>query len=161
MPMQIESAILRLARFIFKNNVAPVLIGDEDLCASYAGLGVALPGRTSLMTTMLNKEVALVRAVVDAVRKAVEFYALSSDGWKRKFAEGGTPLINFMALLPDGGSQFIKIVTAAGVRKDHQWIFELHKKMVLELEPDHPERILGFIMDNTSPNMLVRSIGWV
>lgn len=37
----------------------------------------------------------------------------------------GTPLVNFMILLPDGGSLFMGVEKAAGVSKDGEWIAEV------------------------------------
>lgn len=83
---------------------------------------------------------------------AEPFYALATDGWKRKFCGGGIPLINVCSLLPGGGSCFLKIVTAAGVIKSGEWTFNLHKDLITELEPDDPTRILGLVLDNAPSN---------
>lgn len=61
------------------------------------------------------------------------YLAASTDGWKKKFMEGGTPLVNVCLLLPDGGSVFHKAATVGGVSKDAKWIFEFHKELVEEL----------------------------
>jgi hypothetical protein len=37
-----------------------------------------------------------------------------SDGWKRKAAMQGKPLINVMVLKPDGGAIFLKVLTFDG-----------------------------------------------
>jgi len=80
------------------------------------------------------------------------FYALCTDGWKRKFCAGATPLINVMALLPDGGSHFLKVVSAGGQVKDGEWVFQMHKALIMELEPVDQRRILGLVLDNAPSN---------
>ena len=132
-PKQVASAVESIARFFYKNNEAPLLIGDGDLRAALAVLGVALPTRKALMGKALDDELAAVRRETEAALSNARFLTITTDGWKRKFAEHGVPLINVMVLLPDGGSKFIKIVTAAGVRKTMAWVFKLHKDLVSEV----------------------------
>lgn len=79
--------------------------------------------------------------------------ALATDGWKKKFAEHGVPLVNAMALKgAGGGSAFLKVVTAAGVTKDAQWIADLHVQLAEDLLPGKATNLLGVIMDNTKAN---------
>jgi len=40
---------------------------------------------------------------------------LCSDGWKRKAAAQGTPLINVLLLKPDGGFIFLKVLCLEGM----------------------------------------------
>lgn len=131
--MQMASCLESLARFFYKNNVAPLLIEDSDLRHAFAVVGVALPTLKALMGKALDDELAAVRMETEAAISSARFLTITTDGWKRKFAEQGVPLINVMVLLPDGGSKFIKIVTAAGVRKTATWVYKLHKDLVSEV----------------------------
>jgi hypothetical protein len=153
---QQQNVCKNVARFFFKNNVAEALIEDPDIVHAFAELGVVLPTRKVLGGSMLDDEYKAIKKQTEDTRMDAAFYAISTDGWRRKYAEGGTPLINVMALLPDiyrdGGSQFVKIIPAAGVTKDSQWVAQLHMQLAEEMEPDDISRILGFIMDNTSTN---------
>jgi hypothetical protein len=90
---------------------------------------------------------------VDQNLRLQSFYALCTDGWKRKFCAGATPLINVCALLPDGGTHFLKIVTAGGVIKDGTWVYQMHKDLIMELEPENPRRILGLVLDGAPANV--------
>ena len=69
--------------------------------------------------------------------------ALSSDGWKKKAAGQGTPLINFNFLLPNGGSFFYKIVPARGVVKNAGWIVETTEAVIKEVTGNKPHRLTG------------------
>lgn len=66
--------------------------------------------------------------------------AMSSDGWKKKAAAQGTPLINLSLLLPDGGSIFWEVVPARGVVKNAEWIRNLHIEMANKITNNKPNR---------------------
>lgn len=144
-----------LARFFFKSSVALHLIEQPDLVEAFATLGVTLPGRKALSTTHLDREHARVSESVLAAVQALPLVQLATDGWKRRYAGGGTPLINVMALHPQGGSSFIKVATAAGAVKDSPWIAKEHLAWAKEVggkEEGWEQRILGVVMDNTKAN---------
>jgi hypothetical protein len=78
--------------------------------------------------------------------------ALSTDGWKKKAAEQGVPLIKVNIFLPGGGSIFHKVVTTGGVVKNAQWIFYQHVARAEEVTGGKPELPIGGLMDNTKAN---------
>jgi hypothetical protein len=77
---------------------------------------------------------------------------LVTDGWRKKAAHQGVPLINVNLLYPEAGSDFINIVTPAGVTKDAEWIAEMHEDIARELTNGDFRKLLGMIMDNTKAN---------
>jgi hypothetical protein len=78
---------------------------------------------------------------------------IATDGWKRKFAEHGTPILNVMILLPLGGSIFHKVVASGGECKNTQWVVDLHMNAKAEVEALYPNvKVAGFVMDNTKAN---------
>ncbi len=94
-----------------------------------------------------------VRETVMQVLAKQPLIAISTDGWKKSAAENAVPLINFMALLPMGGSHFLKIKKAGGVVKDAEWVRDVHVEAAKELLPGGKEGdLLGVLMDNTSTN---------
>eukprot|EP00955_Chlamydomonas_euryale_P001967 21958-Chlamydomonas_euryale.AAC.1 len=68
---------------------------------------------------MLEAEYSRVQAATRVERQTWTLYAIATDGWKKRVAAGGVPLINIMLLGPRGGVQFIGIRSAAGVNKDY------------------------------------------
>lgn len=80
-------------------------------------------------------------------------YALTSDGWSKKAAAHGIPLINFMILPDNGAATFHRIHNAEGEVNDADWIAELHNSVIGEVEDCVKEgHLSGVIMDNTSAN---------
>jgi hypothetical protein len=142
-----------IARFFFKNGIPLQLTEDVDLRAAVAHVGLLPPSRHDLSNRLLNEEYDAVRAV-DVNRLAQQkLIQLSSDGWRRRAAVRGVPLINFMALMPVGAPIFCKVVSAAGEVKDKNWIAALHLEIAAEITGGKLERVLGFVMDNTKANM--------
>ncbi len=77
---------------------------------------------------------------------------VASDGYKNKYALGGTPLINFCLLLPDK-ALFHKVITAAGVVKNAEWIRDQHLAIARDTALfATPEDCVGFVMDNAKAN---------
>ena len=58
---------------------------------------------------------------------------LCSDGWKKKAAGLGTPLLNVIILKPNDGVIFWKAVNTAGKKKTGVAIKEMHLDMAKEV----------------------------
>ena len=80
------------------------------------------------MGSMLKNVYQQTKAKVEQELHSAPFVGLCSDGWKKKYAEFGVPLVNVMALLPQrhGGSRFLEVIKAEGVTKDAEWIRDSH-----------------------------------
>jgi hypothetical protein len=111
---QQQQAIKHIMSFLFKR-CKPSAVEDPDLVASFSTLGCKLPDRRSALGPWLDTIYEETKQEVEVhITSAVEasggsIGALATDGWKRKAAEQGVPLINVNLLLPDGGSAFIKV----------------------------------------------------
>jgi hypothetical protein len=152
-PENAKAAVKHLARYFFTNNVALCQIEDPHLKAAFQCLGATLPGRTALGSTMIAKEYSDVQAAVALQMMKYLIVYIATDGWKRKFAEHGTPIINVMILIPLGGSIFHKVVASGGECKNTQWVVDLHMKAKSEVEALYPHvKVGGFVMDNTKAN---------
>jgi hypothetical protein len=145
-------ALENLKMFFYTNPLPFHLIDDGFLRKAFAAFGITLPGRTQLSTTMLDNTYKEVKQQMMSKIPAGGHIAPSTDGWKKKAAEQGVPLINVNILLPGGGSIFHKVVTAGGVVKNAQWIFDQHVALAEELIGGKPELLIGFLMDNTKAN---------
>ena len=83
---------------------------------------------------------------------------LCSDGWKKKAAGQGTPLLNVVILKPNGGVICWKAVNTAGEKNTGVAIKEMHLDMAkdsLEVTKNDLDKILGVVMDNptTGPHV--------
>ena len=139
-------------KFFFENNVALHLIENQNLKKAFGVVGVTLPNRKELSGDMLDEEYNRVRDAVQEILKDTSMLAVASDGWKKRFAEMGCPLINFILLPSQGGSVFHKVMKASGEVKDAEWVAQKHIELAKQLTEGKPEKLLGFLMDNTSTN---------
>jgi hypothetical protein len=142
-----------MARFFFKNGIPLQLTEDPDLRAAVAHVGLLTPSRHDLSNKLLDAAYEEVQADQQAKLAAQHMVQLSTDGWRRKAAARGVPLINILALLPSGGSVFCKVVPAAGVVKDQHWIKERHLEWAALVTNGDLGRLVGMVMDNTKANM--------
>jgi hypothetical protein len=145
-----------LARWFFKNGIPLQLTDDPDLKAAVGHVGLLPPSRHDLSNKLLDEAYDEVRAA-DKVKLAGQQLQLTTDGWRRRTAVRGVPLINVMALLAAGGSVFFKVVAAPGVVKDKDWIKEKHLEWASMVTEGDLGRLVGMVMDNTKANMYVTS----
>lgn len=142
-----------IARFFFKNGIPLQLTEDPDLKAAVAHVGLMPPSRAALSNKLLDDEYNAVRAADSSTLALQRFLQFSSDGWRRRAAVQGKPLINFMALPAVGKPIFCKVISAAGEVKDKHWIAARHVEWAAEFTDGNLDRVLGFVMDNTKANM--------
>jgi hypothetical protein len=112
-------------------------------------------GRTSLCNTHIPALYDAIREELMAQLKPTAtgvLCGLSTDGWRKKTAEQGVPLVNVNVLLPEGGSFFYRVLPARGVVKDAAWIAAQHLEVAAEITGGKPERLIGVVQDNTSAN---------
>eukprot|EP00955_Chlamydomonas_euryale_P083129 363802-Chlamydomonas_euryale.AAC.3 len=142
-----------LGRFFYRNNVALHLVEDHALKSAAATVGVTPPTQSVLSGPMLDTEFNLCKADVKLVDDS-EFYALASEGYKRKTIESGVPLVNFMLLLPSGEAFFHKIIKAPGETKDAAWVWgQIYTKYHTRLELSRGEK-MAYIRGNINPTEL-------
>eukprot|EP00955_Chlamydomonas_euryale_P013464 145047-Chlamydomonas_euryale.AAC.1 len=84
-PTSVKKEVVKhVSRFILSSNVAIRLVENEDLHHAFALLGVALPSWKELGGSMLEAEFQSVKRKTSGQRPEWSFYAISSDGWRRK-----------------------------------------------------------------------------
>ena len=142
-----------IARFFFKNGIPLQLTEDADLRSAVAHVGLLPPTRAALSNKLLDDEYNAVRAADGARLAQQRFLQFSTDGWRRRAAVQGKPLINVMALPAVGKPIFCKVISAAGEVKDKHWIAARHVEWATEFTDGNLDRVLGFVMDNTKANM--------
>jgi hypothetical protein len=80
-----------------------------DLKAALACLGVSPPSRKAAASVHLEKSYASTLERTVNLVKASKSVGVSMDGWKKRSAVGGSPLVTTSLLLPDGGAVFWKV----------------------------------------------------
>ena len=143
-------AIQALSRFFFKRCVSLHNIDAPELREAFQHLGVTLPGRSCLSTTLLDAEYTRLKLVDEERVAKMPWICMATDCWKSRKA-GSVPLLNRILLDPAGGSVFRGVVSCEGVIKSSQWLADKHEEWLMA-EAGTEERVLGLIMDNTSAN---------
>lgn len=124
-----------LYMFFFTNpTMALQQIEDPHLVASFKTMGVALPSRKTLSTVILDRvyqqvhmetvvgvfgssssaAAAVQPGTVDVygvldLPKLGKTFIIITDGWRKRAAAGGTPLINLLAAAESGRAVFLKV----------------------------------------------------
>lgn len=80
-----------------------------DLKAAFAAVGCVVPSRKELMGAQLHALYESTRITAIKVLKSVKYVAVTMDGWKKRAAEQGTPIVTVSLLLPDGQTIFLKV----------------------------------------------------
>ena len=155
---QTEKAIEALAMFFYTTETPFHKVGSEFLQQAFMLLGCKIPARRELAGKYLEAAYQLVKARVDkelhvAVGATALLMALATDGWRKRAAAQGAPLVNAMLLMPNGGSIFLKVLITAGMCKNAKWVVEQHVELAMEVTSGNPERLVGVIMDNTKTNL--------
>jgi hypothetical protein len=83
-----------------------------------ATLGACPPTRHEITEKYLPAIYNARKSTVIRAIKEEGMFGLASDGWKKRVAFSGDPLINFRVLLPSSGSFFWKVVNTSGRVKD-------------------------------------------
>lgn len=145
-----------IALFFFTTYTPALRIENQHLIDAFALRGVKLPNRRKLVEELLPQCYDLKRGeMLLELSTHRGTYQIATDGWKRKAAEKGAPLINFVILLPDGRSKMWTVISAEGEKKDAAWIAktctEVYRNIQKHMGPGAV--CTGFIMDNTKANL--------
>lgn len=87
--------------------LAPRSPTSRSSAASWAS---SRPTASSWLGNSFNEVKAAVQQRIDTSLEGGGMVTFASDGWKRRSAVGGAPLVNFIVLLPDGGSIFHDVI---------------------------------------------------
>jgi Protein of unknown function (DUF 659)/hAT family C-terminal dimerisation region len=141
-----------LAMMYYTTNTPPERVNSTYQQRYSAILGHKSPSAKDLRGYLLDESYETVkRAVMQSLEDTK--YAIVTDGWSKRAAQRGTPLINVMVCPDDGPAVFWKVVNAAGQIKDAQYVFDLHKELRLEVDTALPNaQFVGYVMDSTATN---------
>jgi hypothetical protein len=100
-------------------------VDHPALIKAAAVLAAVAPSRHQITDVHLPAAYnATKQTMLERISEAGHF-GLASDEWKKRSAFSGSPLNNFLALLLDGGSTFLKIGNISGRVKDATYIKQL------------------------------------
>jgi hypothetical protein len=150
---QQERFLVPFCRWFYRRAISLHLCEDADLKQALAAVGLQPPSRKMLGGKLLDAEYERVKQLNDDKLSGESLLQLSTDGWRRRSAAGGKPLIDATVLLPRGGAVFHKVVSAAGETKDAAWTKDLIVELLTDITGGDLDRVLGAVMDNTSTNM--------
>jgi hypothetical protein len=80
-----------------------------DLKNALSLVGITPPSRKELLGAQLDALYRSTKSSVINSLRAHTYVSVTMDGWKKRAAEQGAPLVTVNLLLPDGGSQFWKV----------------------------------------------------
>jgi len=114
-----------LAMYFIKREVPMSHVEDPNLRKVFALIGMQLPCKKNLTSTILDRVHDKVKQQVG--KQLAELvtstgFQIASDGWKKKAALQGAPLMNVMLLKPSGGSLFIRTVDTSWERKNAEFL---------------------------------------
>lgn len=171
----------RFAAWLLKTNTPLSRLQHPDLKAAMASIGAVVPNRRNVSGPVLNSLYEESRAgVVDKITAAGAF-SISMDGWKKRTAEQGNPIVTVVVLLPEGGAVFWKVsldlqrstlylcglwslsspLTNMFVQilkpskttvKDAQWVAEQSALVAAEVMVDTGAEMVGYVMDSAAAN---------
>jgi hypothetical protein len=84
-------------------------IEHEDLTSALSLVGIKPPSRRDLMGVQLAALYESTRQNAINTIQAEKCVAVTMDGWKKRVAEQGAPLVTVNFLMPDGGAKFWKV----------------------------------------------------
>jgi hypothetical protein len=142
---------LHLTRALITGCVPLNFIENEDLKNAARAVGVTLPSRKVLSTTILDKIFADVQLGTADKLTALSYVDASSDGWRKKYCEQGAGLMNFVALTASG-ALFVDALNCSEQRKDASAIAAQLKAMAITMTSNQPHRLTGWLLDNTKAN---------
>ncbi len=145
-------AIEELSMYFYTSNTPIERVTNPHLKRSFALLGLALPEPRDLRGSLLDSAVHKVRVSTLEVLEGRR-YAIVTDGWSKRTASRGTPLINVMLCPDDGPAVAWRVEDASGCIKNTDYVVQLHQKLRAEIKAAVPTgEFLGYIMDSTATN---------
>jgi hypothetical protein len=129
-----DAARKKLAMYFFTSNKPPERAGNLHLRSALAILGLeTAPTARDLRGAALDQAVSEVRLEALQALKTCS-YAFFTDGWSKRAAKRGVPLVNVMVCPADGAAVFWCVKDASGHIKNKDWVVQLHR---VSLPPFH------------------------
>ena len=130
---------------------------NEQLQAAAKVVGVKLPSRKTLAGPLLDSIFEEVQLGTVASMANMPYIDASSDGWRKKHCEQGAGLMNFVALGLEG-ALFWDAINCSALRKDATGIADILNEQANLMTDGKPERLAGFLLDNTKANWAAMKI---
>jgi hypothetical protein len=115
-----------LAMFMYTSNTPAYRAENVHLKRAFACLGGTVPSPKQLRTSNLDDAEAYVRAATLESLKSAR-YAIVTDGWSKRTAVRGAPLINIMICPDDGPAVFWRVEDCSGKIKDADFVLQFHE----------------------------------
>jgi hypothetical protein len=115
-------------------------------------LGALVPEPRDIRGSLLD---AATAKVTQSTLQALDgtHFAIVMDGWSKRTAAHGKPLINVIICPYDGPAVAWRIVDASEQIKDTAYAVQLHRDLRGEIEAAVPNgHFLGYVMDSTATN---------
>lgn len=128
---QQAKAIKNIMLFIITSELPLLKVKNPYLREAFAAVGVSLPSMETFRTSILDK---LHAQVVQKVEKRMSALLLGpgimlcADGWKKRAALQSSPLMNFIALHPDGGVTYLLCRDTSGESKTAEYLTTIIKE---------------------------------
>jgi hypothetical protein len=111
-PAKTREAFKRLLSSWFISTFTPAQrVEHDDLIHALSLVGIQPPSRRELMGKQLDALYNSTKQNVAAHLQSNRYVAITMDGWKKRVAEQGAPLVTVNLLMPDGGARFWKVWT--------------------------------------------------
>jgi hypothetical protein len=94
---------------MLESNTPLARLALPSLKRALAAVGLTVPDRRTVGGPVLNSLYCEGRNELAEEIRSEGSFAIAMDGWKKRAAEQGTPIITAMVLLPTGRSAFWKV----------------------------------------------------
>lgn len=112
---QRDRAMGFLAMFFITTCTPFARIQNQWLSKCFGVFTTTLPSEKVLRTTMLDQAVETTKGIVkEKMVKTCGAFQLVTDGWKSKFCQSSSNLVNVITTIPTGGCVFHKVGSACG-----------------------------------------------
>jgi hypothetical protein len=155
---RLREAQRELAMYSYTSNTPPERVQNPHLKRSFALLGADVPEPRDLRGSYLDAAAGdTKKSVLEAVRS--KRYAIMTDGWSKRTAVHGAPLINVNICPEDAPAIFWRVEDASGRIKDKDYVVRLHQQLCVEMQQVIPRaQFIGYVMDSTATNVVAMRI---
>lgn len=150
-PQQNESFVRSLVMACITGCIPFTFIENPHLIEAAKAIGVTLPSRKVLSTTVLDAAFKDIQTATDDQLSKLKYIDAASDGWRKKYCEQGAGLVNFCALTATG-ALLHDVLNCSAVRKDADGIADMLLDAAEKMSGGDCGRIAGWILDNTKAN---------
>jgi hypothetical protein len=155
---RLREAQQELAMYFYTSNTPPERVRNPHLKRSFALLGADVPEPRDLRGSYLDAAAEdTKKSVLEAV--SGKRYAIVTDGWSKRTAVRGAPLINVNICPEDAPAIFWRVEDASGRIKDKNYVVQLHQQLRVEMQQAIPcAQLIGYVMDSTATNVAAMRI---